>query len=146
MSVAHPTFLGPRGVVRRGATYALSAVIAGLLNIAVQELTRRAFSGDGLMVPLVTGTAAGFAAKYVLDKWVVFADPYNGAATELRKVSVYALLSIGTTVVFWGTETLFWTVWRTHEAKYTGAVLGLTIGYVAKFALDQTFVFRRRLP
>ena len=49
-----------------------------------------------------------------------------------------------TTLGFWGFEVAFWTIWGTDFAKYTGAVLGLAVGYVAKFALDRSFVFKER--
>jgi putative flippase GtrA len=35
-------------------------------------------------------------------------------------------------------------IWRTDLARETGAVIGLTIGYVTKYALDSRFVFRNR--
>jgi hypothetical protein len=41
-------------------------------------------------------------------------------------------------------EVAFWAVWGTSLAKYTGAVLGLAIGYAAKYALDRQFVFTER--
>jgi putative flippase GtrA len=82
--------------------------------------------------------------KYVLDKKWIFHDAYTTHRDEARKVTLYALFSVVTTLVFWGFEVTFWTIWRTDVAKYTGAVVGLAIGYAAKFGLDQTFVFRER--
>jgi hypothetical protein len=38
----------------------------------------------------------------------------------------------------------FWAIWETSAAKYTGAVLGLSVGYAAKYLLDRQFVFRER--
>jgi putative flippase GtrA len=84
--------------------------------------------------------------KYVLDKRWIFYDGYAGGRQELRKVILYGLFSVITTLVFWSFEVAFWTIWRTDAAKYAGAVLGLAIGYAAKYALDRTFVFRDRSP
>jgi putative flippase GtrA len=47
-----------------------------------------------------------------------------------------------TTLIFWGTETLFWLTWGTDLMRETGAVIGLAVGYVIKYNLDKRFVFR----
>jgi putative flippase GtrA len=80
----------------------------------------------------------------VLDKKWVFEDEYGGHRQELQKITLYGAFSVLTTLVFWGFEIAFWTIWQTDLAKYTGAVLGLAIGYAAKFVLDRTFVFKER--
>jgi len=124
--------------------YVLFAVVATLVNLAAQEVAFRLTPVAPLVVSILAGTAAGFAVKYVLDKNWIFYDAYTGHRDEARKVTLYALFSIVTTLVFWGFEVTFWTIWRTDLAKYAGAVLGLAVGYAAKFALDQTYVFRER--
>ena len=48
---------------------------------------------------------------------------------------------VATTVIFWGSETLFWLVWKTDFMREAGALLGLAIGYVTKYNLDRRFVF-----
>jgi putative flippase GtrA len=93
-------------------------------------------------VAILAGTAAGFATKYVLDKKWVFSDRYTTHRQELRKVTLYGAFSVATTLVFWLFEVAFWMAWRTDFAKYTGAVLGLAVGYAIKFVLDRTFVFQ----
>jgi putative flippase GtrA len=90
------------------------------------------------------GAAAGFAVKYVLDKNWIFYDDYTTHRDEVRKVTLYGLFSVVTTLVFWGFEVSFWAIWRSDLAKYAGAVIGLAIGYGIKFALDRRFVFRGR--
>jgi putative flippase GtrA len=97
-----------------------------------------------LTLSILAGTVAGFVLKYVLDKKWVFDDCYGGHREELQKVTLYGAFSVLTTLIFWGFEVAFWTIWRTDLAKYAGAVLGLAIGYAAKFALDRTFVFKER--
>jgi putative flippase GtrA len=125
------------------STFLLYLVFAGLAtvaNLAAQELFLR-MSGS-LVVAILAGTAAGFATKYVLDKKWVFSDRYTTHRQELRKVTLYGAFSVATTLVFWLFEVAFWMAWRTDFAKYTGAVLGLAVGYAIKFVLDRTFVFR----
>ena len=124
--------------------YVLFAVAATLVNLAAQEVTIRLSPIAPLAMSILAGTAAGFGVKYILDKRWNFYDAYTGHRDEARKVTLYALFSVATTLIFWGFEVAFWTIWRTDLAKYTGAVLGLAIGYAAKFVLDQTFVFRER--
>ena len=38
----------------------------------------------------------------------------------------------------------FWVIWRTDPAKYTRAVIGIAIGYAAKYILDVSFEFKVR--
>jgi putative flippase GtrA len=120
--------------------YVVFAGVATVANLAAQELFLR-MSGS-LAVAILAGTVAGFATKYVLDKKWVFSDRYTTHRQELRKVTLYGAFSVATTLVFWLFEVAFWMAWRTDFAKYTGAVLGLAVGYAIKFVLDRTFVFR----
>lgn len=124
--------------------YVLFAVLATLANLATQEIVIRLVPTGSLMPSIVMGTIAGFVLKYWLDKKWVFDDGYDGHRRELQKVTLYGAFSVFTTLVFWGFELSFWALWRTDFAKYTGAVLGLAIGYAAKFVLDRTFVFKER--
>ena len=124
--------------------YVLFAVLATLANLAAQETVIRLAPVAPLALSIVAGTAVGFAVKYVLDKKWIFYDAFTSHRDEARKISLYGLFTVLTILVFRGFEVTFWTIWRTDIAKYTGAVLGLAIGYAAKFALDQNFVFRER--
>lgn len=124
--------------------YVLFAVISTVANLAAQELVVRIGPGGPLWPSILAGTAAGFLVKYALDKKWVFYDPYGGHRDEIQKITLYGLFSVLTTIVFWGFEVTFWTLWGTKAAKYTGAVLGLGVGYAIKFALDRAYVFRSR--
>ncbi|MCZ0963746.1 GtrA family protein [Paracoccus benzoatiresistens] len=118
--------------------YVLFAIVSTLVNFGTQELV---IGVAPLAISILAGTAAGFAVKYVLDKKWIFQDCYTGPGHEARKITLYALFSVLTTAVFWGFEITFWLVWQTDLAKYAGGVIGLAIGYLAKFALDRRFVF-----
>lgn len=124
--------------------YVLFAMIATVVNLAAQDLTYRSSPMAALPVSILVGTAAGFATKYVFDKKWIFDDSYSSHRDEVRKITLYGAFSVVTTLVFWGFEVMFWKIWRTDLAKYTGAVIGLAIGYAAKYSLDRTFVFRAR--
>jgi putative flippase GtrA len=126
------------------ARYVLFAILAMLANLLTQEIVLRAAPMGALTFSILMGTAAGFILKYVLDKKWVFDDDYVGHRQELQKITLYGAFSVLTTLVFWSFEVAFWMIWQTDLAKYTGAVLGLAIGYAAKFILDRTFVFKER--
>jgi putative flippase GtrA len=121
--------------------YVAFAIVATVTNIAVQEIAIHTSPVSPLAVSILAGTIAGFAVKYVLDKLYVFADAYQDRASEARKVALYGAFSVLTTIIFWGCELAAWTLYETSLAKYTGAVIGLAIGYAAKFALDRKYVF-----
>ncbi len=124
--------------------YVLFAVVATLANLITQEAVIRTAPVAPLTLSILMGTVAGFILKYVLDKRWVFEDEYGGHRQELQKITLYGAFSVLTTLIFWGFEVAFWMIWQTDLAKYTGAVLGLAIGYAAKFVLDRTFVFKER--
>lgn len=126
------------------ARYVLFAVLATMANLATQETVYRIAPVARLETSILMGTVAGFLLKYLLDKKWVFEDSYSTHRRELRKISLYGAFSVLTTLIFWGFEMTFWVIWRTDFAKYGGAVLGLAVGYAAKFILDRTYVFKER--
>jgi putative flippase GtrA len=135
----------PTGASRRTATairYVLFAVLSTIVNFMAQHLVVIALPMAPLMISVLFGTAAGFAVKYVLDKKWVFDDGYTTGRDEARKIGLYGLFSVGTTIIFWAFELGAWAIWQNDLAKYTGGALGLAIGYCAKYALDKRFVFR----
>jgi putative flippase GtrA len=145
--VTQPGSLGlapPRARSAVAVRYVLFAVLATIANLLTQELVVRLAGPAALIVSILAGTAVGFAVKYVLDKNWIFYDEYTSRGSEARKIGLYGLFSVGTTLVFWGFELAFWALWRTDFAKYAGAVLGLAIGYAAKYLLDRNFVFKDR--
>jgi putative flippase GtrA len=131
----------PTGVALRYVAFAMLSIAA---NFLVQAIVLQIAPWSGLMPSIVAGTAAGFALKYVLDKNWIFFDRYSSHGDEMSKVALYGLFSVLTTLIFWGFEIAFWTLWKTELAKYTGGAIGLAIGYVSKYALDRKFVFKPR--
>jgi len=114
-----------------------------VVNIATQALAIAVYDGPfRIALSMGAGTATGLVAKYLLDKAYIFRYVTRDKAHEARTFFLYTVMGIATTALFWGTETLFHLVWKTDAMRYTGGVLGLAIGYVAKYALDKRFVFR----
>lgn len=124
------------------ALYAVFAAIATGVNIGTQALVHAAL-GDpvGLYVGILAGTGTGLVVKYLLDRRWIFAFTARSRVHEARTFVVYTLFSVVTTLIFWGTELAFQAIWGTATMRYAGAVLGLAVGYTAKYLLDRRFTF-----
>ncbi|NKB35010.1 MAG: GtrA family protein [Pseudomonadales bacterium] len=125
--------------------YAGFALLATLANLLAQELTVRAFT-DALNVYLgiIVGTIAGLVSKYYLDKQFIFSYQPRSPKDDAQTFLAYTLTGIGTTLLFWTTEIGFELVYGTKTARYLGAIIGLTLGYVVKYQLDKRYVFLKR--
>ena len=135
--------------------YMLFAVLAILVNVTVQVFTAviiRLLLGPTADFPIFTfeiwyivslglGTVAGFIFKFIADKFVVFGEDVAEAASTrtARQLGIYFTFAIFTTIIFWGTETLFKILWP--PLYLLGGIIGLAIGYTVKFLLDRQFVF-----
>ena len=122
--------------------YGAFAVLATLANLAMQRLVLS--WGDSAAVfatAVAAGTIVGLVIKYVLDKRWIFYDAEVGLKAHGRKFTLYTVMGLVTTLIFWGSETAFWLIWKTDLMRELGAVLGLTVGYVVKFQLDRRYVF-----
>jgi putative flippase GtrA len=122
--------------------YTAFAVIATIANLAAQRAVL-ALDGSarGFALAVLAGTAVGLVIKYLLDKRWIFYDLSTGARAHGRRFTLYTGMGVVTTLIFWGTETAFWVIWRTDLMREAGAVLGLAVGYVVKYNLDRRYVF-----
>ncbi|WP_020531124.1 GtrA family protein [Flexithrix dorotheae] len=122
--------------------YIFFAVIATITNILVQAISFHFYQGIFyLQVAMLFGTGAGLVLKYILDKKFVFSHTSDSLQNEGKTFSLYTLMGVFTTFIFWGVEAAFHFLLDYDWAKYVGAVVGLGIGYVIKFHLDKRFVF-----
>ena len=123
--------------------YVVFAILATFVNLIIQRFVL--WFGDGsviFLVALAAGTAMGLLVKYFLDKYWIFEDLSVGAIELTKKFSLYTVMGIFTTLIFWGTEILFWLTWRTDMMREIGAIVGLSIGYFVKYNLDKRYVFK----
>ena len=90
---------------------------------------------------MFTGTLSGLVVKYVLDKKLIFYHVVENKKDDAKKFALYSLMGVFTTIIFWGTEIAFDARSQNPNAKYLGAVIGLSIGYIIKYFLDKKFVF-----
>ena len=119
--------------------YSLFAVIAIVVNIATQFLSYNFLSNNYvLFISILLGTLSGLLTKYYLDKRFIF---YHNSKNRVQNFTLYSITGIFTTMIFWGTEILFYFYFNTQQAKYIGGVLGLCIGYFIKYNLDKKYVF-----
>ncbi len=116
------------------------AIVATLANLGAQRLVLS--FGAGIFAALVVGTGIGLVVKYLLDKRWIFEDRSAGLAAHGRRFSLYTLMGLVTTAIFWGFEFGFWRLSGGSELmRELGAILGLGIGYALKYTLDRRFVF-----
>ena len=122
--------------------YTIFAVISTLFNLLFQYLSFLVYEGfASLYVAMFFGTLAGLIAKYVLDKKYIFYHTPTDKKDDAKKFVLYSFMGVFTTIIFWGTEIAFDTLSQDPNAKYLGAVIGLSIGYVIKYFLDKKYVF-----
>ncbi len=122
--------------------YSIFAAISTLVNLLFQYLSFLVYSGlASLYAAMFVGTLAGLVAKYILDKKFIFYHTPKDKRDDAKKFVLYSLMGVFTTIIFWGTEITFDMLSQDPNAKYLGAVIGLSIGYVIKYFLDKKYVF-----
>ena len=122
--------------------YTLFAVIATLVNLLSQYLFFLTYTGSGsLYIGMFIGTLAGLFVKYILDKNFIFFFKVDNLKDNTKKFTLYSFMGIFTTAIFWGTEIAFDFIIQTPNARYLGAIIGLSVGYILKYHLDKKFVF-----
>ncbi|MEA2071990.1 MAG: GtrA family protein [Campylobacterota bacterium] len=123
--------------------YVIFAIISTLVNLAFQYLSFLVYSGFlSLYVAMFMGTLAGLILKYILDKKYIFFHETKSKKDDGKKFFLYSLMGVFTTFIFWGFEIGFDYFLAFENAKYLGAVVGLSIGYIVKYNLDKKFVFK----
>jgi putative flippase GtrA len=123
--------------------YAVFAVLSICANVAAQKGMLIATSFPyGIPVSVFVGTAVGLGVKFVLDKIWIFKFRHRGIAHGAGSFVLYCAMGIVTTLTFWLFEFGAAYLTGSEKGRLAGAVIGLTIGYVVKYHLDRTFVFK----
>lgn len=127
-------------------SYITFAVIATAVNLASQHLSFYFYSDfAAIYLAMSLGTLNGLIVKYFLDKHFIFKFKTKTKTEDASKFFLYSLMGIVTTLIFWITEVLFDYYFEHPQAKYWGAIVGLSFGYFIKYQLDKRFVFRNSL-
>ena len=122
--------------------YAVFAALATAVNVATQYASGALYAGRyELYAAMAAGTLTGLVAKYLLDRRWIFHDRPTSLRGHSVRFTLYSLMGVFTTLIFWGTELAFVSLGDARWLRYAGAIVGLTIGYVAKYHLDRRFVF-----
>jgi len=131
--------------IRLALRYTAFAASATLVNLLTQETVIRLYAGSyALYLSIGIGTITGLVCKYILDKRYIFAYQTESHQDNLGRFLAYTLTGGFTTALFWGLELSFEYWYGTRLARYTGAVIGLSIGYAVKYRLDKHFVFPKQ--
>lgn len=123
--------------------YIIFAVFSTLVNITSQILSLHLYSASfSLYIAMFVGTLSGLILKYILDKKYIFYHTPKNKKDDGKKFLLYTFMGGITTIIFWGFELGFDMMFHSEQAKYIGAVIGLSIGYYIKYHLDKKFVFK----
>ncbi len=122
--------------------YSFFALIATIINLFTQFISLAIYSQDfSLYIAMFFGTITGLIAKYILDKKYIFYYVVKDKKEDSQKFILYSIMGVFTTLIFWGFEIGFDYIFDSEIAKYIGAIIGLSIGYITKYFLDKKFVF-----
>lgn len=132
--------------ISTAALYALFAAIATTVNIGTQAITMAFYHGENsIPLSIIAGTVAGLPVKYWLDKKFIFHFRPINSIQDSKLFVLYSLMAFFTTLLFWLTEAIFHFMFNVEWIRYAGGVLGLSLGYAAKYYLDNKYVFVERL-
>lgn len=123
--------------------YIFFSILSILFNFCCQSISDLLYTGTAsFYVSLSIGTLAGLICKYILDKNFIFYHRTINKIDNLKKFTLYGLMGIWTTLIFWCSEIIFHYVFDAIVySKYIGGLLGLLMGYTIKYHLDKKFVF-----
>ena len=123
--------------------YSLFALIATIINLFTQFISLAIYSQDfSLYIAIFFGPLTGLIVKYILDKKYIFYYVVKDKKEDSQKFILYSIMGVFTTLIFWGFEIGFDYIFDSEIAKYIGAIIGLSIGYITKYFLDKKFVFK----
>ncbi len=129
--------------MRLAIVYTIIALFATAANLGAQELTVRAWHGAfRIELSVFVGTGVGLVVKYLLDKKFIFRFRAASTSHDLHTFILYTAMGVVTTLLFWGFEFGFNAACQDKNMRYVGALIGLGLGYWAKYHLDKRFVFR----
>ncbi len=122
--------------------YSLFAGLSTVVNIGSQMLSKLIYNEVyALEISIFVGTLSGLPLRYFLEKCYIFSFQSKNIKHDGQLFIFYSLIGVFTTAIFWGTEYAFHLIFTTDVMRYTGGIVGLSIGYYIKYQLDKRFVF-----
>ncbi len=123
--------------------YIFFAILSTIANLSIQSISFFVYKGFfEIYVALFLGTLGGLFIKYILDKKYIFYCVTVNRKEDGEKFFLYSIMGVITTLIFWAFEIGFYYIFENENAKYVGAIIGLSIAYVIKYFLDKNFVFK----
>ena len=132
-------------LINLGVQKGMEILLADTLNFSIYSIYifKNSRITYGLMLQILTATALAFIFKYSVDKIYIFKDKTSYFTySHLKQLLLYGSFAVLTTIIFWVFELSFEQFFVFRNAKYTGAIIGLAVGYTVKFILDKRFVFK----
>jgi len=123
--------------------YTLFASITVVINIICQIIFINFYMGIfSIHLSVLFGTVAGMPVKYFLEKRYIFCFETKRLSHDAKLFSLYTIMGLFTTGIFWCTEYFFHEVFSTDNMRYVGGVIGLIVGNYLKHQLDKRYVFQ----
>jgi len=122
--------------------YSLFAVSSIVINIGSQMISIAVYAGPfAIELSILVGTIVGLPLRYYLEKIYIFNFSSKNLSHDGQLFLLYSSMGLITTTVFWVTEYAFYLIFDSDMMRYVGGVIGLVIGFFAKYQLDKKYVF-----
>jgi len=122
--------------------YCLFAMLSIVINIGTQIILIWVYVGPfAVELSILVGTIAGLPLRYYLEKIYIFNFSSKNISHDSQLFIIYSSMGLITTAIFWGTEYAFYLIYDNEVMRYIGGVIGLVIGFFAKYQLDKKYVF-----
>lgn len=122
--------------------YTLFAVLSTALNIGSQMVSIWVYEGPfSVEISILVGTVMGLPPRYFLEKRYIFNVTSKNSIHDGKLFISYSAMGALTTLIFLGTEFVFYLAYHTDFMRYLGGVIGLSIGFYVKYQLDKKYVF-----
>ncbi len=122
--------------------YICCASFSILINICTQIISICIYSNIyAVEVSILAGTLTGLPLRYFLEKRYIFSYRAKNFKHDAVLFLLYCLLSVLTTLIFWGFEYSFHKLFNNNFLRYFGGFIGLSLGFYIKYELDKKFVF-----
>jgi putative flippase GtrA len=124
--------------------YTLFVLVSIIVNLFSQLVMLAIYSGPlSLFLAMCVGAGTGLIIKYNLDKRWVFYHQTNNKNHNAQAFILYVLFGGLITSLFFISEIALDLIVNNPYAKFLGALIGLVIGYIAKYQLDKRYIFTR---
>ena len=122
--------------------YSLFAVSSIVINIGSQMISIGVYAGPfAIELSILVGTIVGLPLRYYLEKIYIFNFSSKNISHDGQLFLLYSSMGLITTIIFWVTEYAFYLIFDSEVMRYVGGVIGLVIGFFAKYQLDKKYVF-----